>query len=171
MRYDQVLLDMINTIGAEWGSIDTRTFALVGFSGGGQFVHRFFYLYPERVHCVSIGAPGRATPLVQLPWPEGIVGAPTRADNGKPIDVAELAARSRDGRVKVHLLIGELDNWHPVQPDGTRTPKSRLDVTKDVARSFDDAGIVYDWDLVPGAKHEGERIRAVAMPWVRQHVR
>lgn len=214
VRYDSILLDMIDCVAAEWGSVDTRTFAIVGFSGGGQFVHRFFYLYPERVHAVSIGAPGRATPLVDKPWPEGIRGAPTTVarggagrresawsglgemegvngaqpvpldpnssnpdgnhegavPGGRPISVPELARRTTSGAVAVQLLIGAEDNWRPVQPDGSRAPHSRYDATVAVARSFDEAGIVYDFTVVPGVKHEGDRIREVAMPWVRRHV-
>lgn len=210
MRYDQILLDMIDCVASEWGSVDTRTFAIVGFSGGGQFVHRFFYLYPERVHAVSIGAPGRATPLVDKAWPEGITGAPTsvapssrrgssrsrRAQakaqpvptnesqlqpnggtieandipGGRAISVPELAKRTRSGKVAVQLLIGADDTWRPVQPDGSRAAHSRFDATQAVAKSFDDAGIVYDFTVVPGVKHEGDKIRGVAMPWMRRFV-
>lgn len=201
VRYDSVLLDMIDCVASEWGSIDTRTFAIVGFSGGGQFVHRFFYLYPERVHAVSIGAPGRATPLIDAPWPEGIAGAPTTVARGtsegeasgqavpgndneekervdepssipgdRPISVPELAKRTQSGDVAVQLLIGALDTWRPVQPDGSRAAHSRFDATQAVARSFEEAGIEFDFTVVPGVKHEGDKIREVAMPWVRRHV-
>ncbi|BEI79850.1 hypothetical protein CcaverHIS002_0103790 [Cutaneotrichosporon cavernicola] len=190
VRYDAVLLDMIDCVAAEWGCIDTRTFSLVGFSGGGQFVHRFLYLYPERVHAVSIGAPGRATPLIDADWPEGIRDAPTTVSRqvgvplpnapesdepaipgGRPISVSALAERTRCGAVAVQLLIGSEDTWRPVQPDGSLAAHSRFDATQAVAKSFDDAGIAYEFTVVPGVKHEGHRIREVAMPWVRRHVR
>jgi pimeloyl-ACP methyl ester carboxylesterase len=190
LRYDSVLLDMIDCVADEWGCVDTRTFALVGFSGGGQFVHRFLYLYPERVHAVSIGAPGRATPLVDEPWPQGIRGAPTTVQRrwgvplpnapesdepeipaGRAISVPALAERTRAGAVAVQLLIGSEDTWRPVQPDGSRAAHSRFEATQAVAKSWDDAGIVYDFTVVPGVKHEGEKIREVAMPWVRRYVR
>ncbi|WOO86071.1 uncharacterized protein LOC62_07G009555 [Vanrija pseudolonga] len=169
VRYDEVLLSMIDTVAAEWGCVDTSTFSLVGFSGGGQFVLRFFYLYPEKLHAVSIGAPGRATPLVAAPWPEGIDNAPTV--NGRGVDVGALRDATVSGRTKVHLLIGDEDTWRPVQPDGTRASQSRFDVIQAVRGSFDAAGLVYDYDVVRGAKHEADKIRAVAMPWVRRHVR
>lgn len=161
---------MIETVEREWGCVDTRTFTLVGFSGGGQFVHRFFYLYPERLHAVSIGAPGRATPLIDEPWPQGIRGAPTRRD-GKGIDTVYLAERTQRGETAVQLLIGDQDHWRPIQPDGSLAPQSRLDCTNALATSFDEHGIIYDFTLVPGAKHEGALIRAVAKPWVSRYLR
>ncbi|KAL1405005.1 hypothetical protein Q8F55_008623 [Vanrija albida] len=170
VRYDEVLLSMIDTVEQEWGCVDTRTFSLVGFSGGGQFVLRFFYLYPERLHAVSVGAPGRATPLVAKPWPEGIEEAPVRSD-GRRVDVEALRARTESGETKVHLLIGDEDTWRPVQPDGSRAAHSRFDVMQAVRGSFDAAGVVYEYDVVRGAKHEAGKIREVAMPWVRRHVR
>lgn len=169
VRYDQVLLSMIETVSAEWGCVDTSTFSLVGFSGGGQFVLRFFYLYPEKLHAVSIGAPGRATPLIHAPWPEGIDDAPLV--NGRGVDVKALREATVSGRTKVHLLIGDEDTWRPVQPDGSRAAHSRFDVIQAVRRRFDSAGLVYEYDVVRGAKHEAGKIRAVAMPWVRRHVR
>lgn len=193
VRYDTVLFDMIDTVSQEWGSIQTDKFSLVGFSGGGQFVHRFFYLYPERLHAVAIGAPGRATPLVREQWPAGILNAPRAVsycseDKGESeakkrrtdqygvqpegglddIDIAALARACQD--VKVHITIGDNDIWQPVQPDGSRA-MSRLDATKALAKSFDDAGIKYDFEIVPGTKHDGDRIREVTQPWIRRHVK
>lgn len=46
---------------------------MAGFSGGGQFAHRFLYLQLERLHAVSTGAPGRITMLDEnWKWPAGI---------------------------------------------------------------------------------------------------
>ena len=36
IRYDALLLDMVDTVGREWGYIDTKRFSLAGYSGGGQ---------------------------------------------------------------------------------------------------------------------------------------
>lgn len=170
LRFDDILLQMIDTVSREWGCVDTTTFAMAGFSGGAQLAHRFFYLHPERLHALSVGAPGRATPLLPLQWPEGIVNAPLTT-SGRAIDVTELARQTQSGDLKLQLLIGAEDTWHPVQPDGTRTAHSRFDVTMGLAKSWDEAGIKYDFEIVPDCKHEGEKIRAVAMPWMRKHVR
>jgi pimeloyl-ACP methyl ester carboxylesterase len=58
--FDLVLLAMFEKVAARW-HIRTDRFALHGFSGGGQFAHRFLLLHPDRLHGVSIGAPGRVT--------------------------------------------------------------------------------------------------------------
>ena len=47
IRYYQVLLDMIASVGS--ATVAARYFALFGYSGGGQFTHRFCYLHPEKL--------------------------------------------------------------------------------------------------------------------------
>ena len=55
---------MIDDMAARYeGCIETEKFFLFGHSGGGQFVHRFLYLHPDRLKAVNIGAPGRPTYL------------------------------------------------------------------------------------------------------------
>jgi poly(3-hydroxybutyrate) depolymerase len=71
IRFDYVLLAMVDEL-AEKYRIDHSQFLLHGFSGGGQFVHRFYYLHPDRLLGVSIGAPGRLTLL-------------DRKDKGNPV--------------------------------------------------------------------------------------
>lgn len=63
IRYDKLLFDMIHQLCHQdlHLSQDIHTFLLQGYSGGGQFVHRFFYLYPERVRALYVGAPGAVT--------------------------------------------------------------------------------------------------------------
>jgi len=58
IRFDQVLLDIVDEVGERF-NLDTDRFCLHGFSGGGQFTHRFLYLHPDRLAAASIGAPGR----------------------------------------------------------------------------------------------------------------
>lgn len=58
VRYDEILLGMVDEVGHRW-NVDTSTFFLHGFSGGGQFANRFALKHPERLSAVSIGAPGR----------------------------------------------------------------------------------------------------------------
>jgi poly(3-hydroxybutyrate) depolymerase len=68
IRYDRVLLDMVDEIGERYGKRFDQ-FALFGFSGGGQFANRFAYLHPEKLWAVSIGAPGSVTLLdVNRDW-------------------------------------------------------------------------------------------------------
>ena len=52
---------------------DTRCLYMFGYSGGGQFVHRYAMAYPERVAGVVIGAAGWYTfPDPKLAFPRGI---------------------------------------------------------------------------------------------------
>jgi len=74
IRYDQVLLSMIDEV-AQYYGLNAARFLLHGFSGGGQFVHRFFYLHSTRLLGVSIGAPGMVTLFDQeRDWHCGIRG-------------------------------------------------------------------------------------------------
>ncbi|KAG0650817.1 hypothetical protein D0Z07_2675 [Hyphodiscus hymeniophilus] len=73
LRADLALLDIVAEVTSRYPGIDTEKFLLSGFSGGGQFVHRFLYIHPERVLCATVGAPGRVTRLDKaLNWPQGI---------------------------------------------------------------------------------------------------
>ena len=60
IRYDRVLLAMVDEVAQK---LETRfdRFMMFGFSGGGHFVHRFFYLHPGRLLAASIGSPGAVT--------------------------------------------------------------------------------------------------------------
>jgi predicted peptidase len=73
MRSDLMLLDMLDEVGLRWPGIETQKVFIIGYSGGGQFVHRFMYLHPEKLLAVSIGVLGRATALDEgLKWPDGV---------------------------------------------------------------------------------------------------
>lgn len=72
-RYDHVLLSMIDEVTARYPRIKCKEFMLYGFSGGGQFVHRFAYLHPAKLCGLVIGSPGTTTaPDPQLRFPDGI---------------------------------------------------------------------------------------------------
>ena len=78
VRYDLLLLDMIEQAAEIW-PIATNRFALFGYSGGGQFAHRFLYLHPHRLTALSIGAPGNVTlPDFVRAWPAGLRGLEER---------------------------------------------------------------------------------------------
>jgi predicted esterase len=59
-RYDLILLSMVDEVASKY-KIEANEFSMFGFSGGGHFAHRFFYLHPHRLKAVSIGAPGMVT--------------------------------------------------------------------------------------------------------------
>lgn len=62
IRYDLVLQNMIEEVCSAF-HISKNHQLLYGFSGGGQFVHRYMYLHPENLDAVVIGSPGRITYL------------------------------------------------------------------------------------------------------------
>ncbi|KAJ5223349.1 hypothetical protein N7468_007891 [Penicillium chermesinum] len=72
-RYDKIVLAMVEEVKARYNRVDIDRFLLWGFSGGGQYVHRFAYLYPERLKAIAIGAPGSQTlPDTSKPYPNGV---------------------------------------------------------------------------------------------------
>ncbi|EXJ71415.1 uncharacterized protein A1O5_05223 [Cladophialophora psammophila CBS 110553] len=103
LRSDLVLPAMLDEIAQRWPGVRTEKIFMMGFSGGGQFAHRFLYLYPERLAAVSVGAPGRVTSLdSQKKWPRGVA------------DGEALFSRTVQGdmvrKVPIQLVIGGADN-------------------------------------------------------------
>lgn len=100
-RADHTLDAIISEVGAETGA-RTRPLFLFGFSGGGQFVHRFAMAYPERVSRVALGAPGWFTfPDPGQPFPRGL-------RLGKRLPDIRLDP-SRFLRVPARVMVGEHD--------------------------------------------------------------
>jgi pimeloyl-ACP methyl ester carboxylesterase len=70
-RADLALERMLQEV-AELTGARTQRFHLFGFSGGGQFAHRYAMAHPERVLAVALGAPGWYTyPDPAEPYPFG----------------------------------------------------------------------------------------------------
>ncbi|QUH02006.1 alpha/beta hydrolase [Saccharopolyspora erythraea] len=155
IRFDLVLLAMVDEVGERF-NVHTRRFLLHGFSGGGQFAHRFFYLHPDRLAGVSIGAPGRVTLIDhERPWwiglkdVERIVGAAPKLDQ-----LAE---------VPVQMVVGGADvetweinnpgdsNWMDGAQDAGRTRVERLTTLRE---NFEKHGIRVRFDIVDGVGHE-----------------
>jgi pimeloyl-ACP methyl ester carboxylesterase len=159
IRYDLVVLGMVDEV-ARRAPIVTEKFLLHGFSGGGQFAHRFLYVHPDRLRAVSIGAPGRLTLLDDsTPWWLGTE------------DFAEVFGAAPDieaiRRVPVQLVVGDQDvdeseinnqydsNWVPGLDKQGRTRIERL---RTLERNFAGHGIETRFDLVAGVEHEGEQV-------------
>lgn len=93
LRSDLALLDIIAEVAIRYPGIETERFFLVGFSGGGQFVHRFLYVHPERVTAASIGAPGRVTRFDKTKkWPQGVA------------DLGDVFGKNGDTEMNVEML-------------------------------------------------------------------
>lgn len=162
IRYDEVLLGIVDEV-AERYAVDASRFLLQGFSGGGQFAHRFFYLHADRLAAVSIGAPGRITLLDDSqPWWIGTGGFDERF--GREIAVPLLQ------KVAVQLVVGDRDvetweinnvgdsNWMDGAERAGRTRVERLRTLRD---NYAAHGIDARFDLVPGVAHDGFAVLGV----------
>ncbi|MFJ9391841.1 alpha/beta hydrolase [Nocardioides sp. NPDC101246] len=159
IRFDHALLAIVDEVAARY-PIAADRFYLHGFSGGGQFVHRFLYLHPDRLAGVSIGAPGRITQLDDsLPWWLGTQGMRERFG----IDVDIDAIR----RVPIQMVVGDEDtdtweinnrgesNWM----DGAeKAGSTRIERLQTLQRNFAEHGIDVRFDTVPGVAHRGSLI-------------
>ncbi|KAF7289446.1 Diacylglycerol o-acyltransferase [Mycena chlorophos] len=119
IRFDEVLFAMLDQAAGIW-RVNTSKFFLHGFSGGGQFAHRFLYLHPQRLLGVSIGAPGSITrPQRDVNWPQGV--ADIERVFGQSIDWDAVKA------VSVQVLVGEKDTATDMLSGegGTRVDRAR----------------------------------------------
>ena len=157
VNYDEILLDMIAEFGERY-NVDAARFLLYGFSGGGQFSHRFLYAHPERLAGVSIGAPGTVTLLDDAAdyW----VGTRNFASLfGHALDTAAMS------RVPVQVVIGEddvLTRWVIVR-EGDRqfwmegandAGDTRVQRIEALQRSLEAHGIAVEHRSFAGVAHD-----------------
>lgn len=156
VRYDLILLAMLSEVehyyGIRWGKK-----VLHGFSGGGQFAHRFMYLHPKTLSAVSVGGPGKVTLLDdKRPWWVGISDAEERF--GRKVDMDAIKS------LQIMLVVGANDteedeirvdvgsrNWM----DGANAAgTNRVDRLKSLHANMTERGVDNRLVLVPGAAHE-----------------
>jgi poly(3-hydroxybutyrate) depolymerase len=159
LRYDEVLHAMVREV-AEATGCEPGRFFLHGYSGGGQFVHRYLLLHPERVRAAAVGAPGAVTLLDdEQPWWGGT--GDLRERFGRPLDVAALRA------VPIQLVVGSDDTdirGLREQPpsrfwpsDEERRGAHRIARLQALRRSLQAAGARPAFELMPGVGHgEGD---------------
>lgn len=150
VRYDLILLSMIEDMCSRYPGVNGRTFFLFGHSGGGQFANRFLFAHPERLKGVSIGAPGRPTflnPEEDYFW--GTRDFKTYFD--KDIDLEAVR------RVPVQITVGERDTKYiGDSPYGT----NRLERMKSLKNNLESNGLQVTMEVLPGLEHEdGEKER------------
>ncbi|MFK4259599.1 hydrolase [Agrobacterium tumefaciens] len=156
VHYDAVMLDMIEELRERY-RIDGDKVLMYGFSGGGQFTHRFLYLHPERVLAASIGGPGTVTLLD----PDRDFWVGTRNFEtvfGKPLDLDVMRA------IPVHMIIGGNDHntWEiTIKPtdrwwmdDANIAGVDRVDRIVSLKNSFEKFGINVTFDVVPDVAHD-----------------
>ncbi|GJF33382.1 hypothetical protein KNE206_60820 [Kitasatospora sp. NE20-6] len=161
LRPDLLLLDMVKEAAARW-HIRTDRFHLHGFSGGGQFAHRFFYLHPHRLASLSVGAPGRTTLLdARTPWWRGTADSETLFAAAP--DPAAMA------QVPVQLVIGaddtDIDIW-----EGAEQPGSRTDRLTELRDNWNRHGITSRLDIVSGAGHSASAVTPAVLTFLADHV-
>lgn len=157
--FDIVLIKMIEEFSEKIG-ISMQKFLLHGYSGGGQFVHRFFYLHPEKVMGLSIGAPGNVTLLDNTkPWYIGV------ADYEKKFNKRLEINKMRN--VPVLMVVGNEDQetWMINDRDAPywdqrflESGENRVERLKTLRRSFEEVGIIVDYVELDGVGHEGFKV-------------
>jgi poly(3-hydroxybutyrate) depolymerase len=160
-RYDLVLLAMLDEIG-----VGGRPFHLHGFSGGGQFAHRFALLHPARLASVSIGAPGRVTRIdPKTPWWLGTADVVERF--GRPLDLPTLR------RVPVQMLVGEQDtDTHEIAEPGLDAGgDTRIARLRSLRANFEAHGIGVEFALLPGIGHRGLQVQPEVQRFLAAHLR
>lgn len=162
VRFDEVLLDIVDEVAQRYRVDETR-FALHGFSGGGQFVHRFAYLHAGRLSALSVGAPGRVTRInPEVPWWLGT--ADLRERFGRDLDLEALR------RVPVQMIVGadDTDTWEIAEPGidaGGDTRVARLTSLRD---NFEEHGVRVRFDVVPGIAHRGLALQPVVQRFLAE---
>jgi dienelactone hydrolase len=157
MRFDLLLLSMVDEVERKYG-IDVRRFLLFGFSGGGQFVHRFYCLHPHRLAAVTIGAPGNVT-LIDDSRDWWVGTRNLRDEFGIGLDLAEMR------KVRVQMIVGAEDTetweitvkpgdaaWMEGANDAGRTRIDRLATLK---ANYEKHGIAVRHEVIPGLAHAG----------------
>lgn len=167
LRSDFALLSILDEISHRWPGVQTEKIFLMGFSGGGQFAHRFLYLYPERLVAISVGAPGRVTALDnKQEWPRGVGDVETRF--GRSIDKQNIQ------NVAIQLIVGSIDDqvhggsdfqeWlqqyaerRKDQPSQSSTlpimRRGRLQTLRNLQSEWKEYGIEAQLDVVDGVGH------------------
>lgn len=157
VRYDEILLSMVSEIHRDL-NINVDKFILHGFSGGAQFAHRFFYLHPDRLSAVSIGAPGRVTYLDEKQqWYNGVSNF--EEIFGKKLDYEAMK------HVKILLIVGAADqeilnykNDETYRDGEGAKGATRVDRIRALKKNYDDLGFDVKLIEVPGVGHENSKV-------------
>ncbi len=160
IRYDLLLLGMIEEISKRY-LVPADNLLLFGFSGGAHFVHRFFYLHPERLRAVAIGSPGAVTLIDdETPWWCGTKDLEARF--GRAIDAEALR------KVAVQMIVGgsDTETWEitfkPESPNWMEGANdagvTRIDRLRTLQKNYEANGIEVDFRILDGVGHDGRAI-------------
>jgi pimeloyl-ACP methyl ester carboxylesterase len=181
IRYDLVLLGIIDEIAVRWPGIATAKFFLTGYSGGGQFALRFFYLHPARLEAVSVGAPGLVTQLDDtLNWPKGIKGIESLF-GGLSVDLSSLRNvggvqlfvgsddTKKPGGGFVEWLRGRKDTVKEIKELSGSIPNRNESMLK-LQEGFKSAGIQSEFDIIDGMAHENGKAVPKIIEFLEPHL-
>ncbi len=160
IRFDHILLSMLDEL-AEITPIDRSRVMMHGFSGGGHFTHRFFYLQPQRLLAASIGAPGVVSMLdFEQDWWVGVRNF--EEIFGQAIDLDAMR------QVPVQMVIGgeDTETWEITitpesrtwMPGANSAGVNRLERMVSLRDSFVRNGISVRHDIIPGFAHNGREM-------------
>lgn len=157
LRFDRLLLAMVAEVSAKYRLAGDR-FLLHGFSGGGHFAHRFFYLHAHRLKAVSIGAPGVVTLFDEgRDWWTGTRNLESvfgrRSAIGAMRSVAVQTVVGGDDRETWEITIPENSPWW--MPGANDAGKDRIERLHALADSLERAGISVRRDIVAQVAHDG----------------
>lgn len=100
-RADLALIQLLGEVSTLYG-LPASSINMFGYSGGGQFVHRFAFAHPHLVSELFLGAPGWYTwPDRRFGYPYGI--ADTRGLDGIAFDLSAIAS------LRFTVVVGEHD--------------------------------------------------------------
>ena len=174
VRYDLLLLAILDEVAIRWPAIDTSKVLMTGFSGGGQFVHRFVYLHPDRLLAANVGAPGSVTNLdIERPWPAGLKDVEDVF--GQCVDVEAL------GRLPIMVSVGGEDKIGNA-PKARRlikgdafgneeeVNKTRVQKATELVEHWRRLSLNVEFEVVPGAKHEMDKVNVAVEPFMKRQL-
>ncbi|RDW76934.1 hypothetical protein BP6252_04987 [Coleophoma cylindrospora] len=188
LRFDLALLSMLDEVALRWPGIATQKVYLMGFSAGGQFVHRFMYLHSDRLLAASVGAPGAVTLLDKsLTWPRGIRNLSEVFGADAVVDIPSLK------QLPIQLVVGSADNfvygaegfWKWVSEKKTKLAneqdevkgsapklaseprKGRWDSLADLQLTLRKDGIPTTLNVVEGVKHDSMGVLSAVQSFFR----
>ena len=160
IRYDLVLMAMVEETAAIYRIMSDR-FMLYGYSGGGQFAHRFLYVHPDRLRAVSIGAPGSVTLIDDTYdwWPgtanvEDLFGRPLNLETVRTVSVQMVVGGDDTGSM------AGFDSKR-VMPGSDLAGNTRVERLEALRASFEAHGIGVEHTIVPGVGHESYKFLPV----------
>ncbi len=158
-RSDLALKRILDEVGRMTG-ISNRSVVMFGYSGGGQFVHRFAMAYPRQVLRMAIAAPGWYTfPDRRFRYPEGI---------GSCKDLPDIFLDpGRFLQIPTMVLVGEHDctrdqNLNRSGKLDTSQGKNRIERARRWVGAMEAAAAQYNYEteiefrIVPGCGHSFE---------------